>query len=98
MGKKKKKDKMWVSPLINHSQVPDLCNGLSKRKLRTRYFCVCLKNPFEMFMVMDSHLKGKKKHQKAMTDRGGRYGQYLLSRCVQSYIGVNVYNLNTVIV
>lgn len=30
--------------------------------------------------------------------RGGRYGQYVLSRCVQSYIGVNVYNLNTVIV
>lgn len=60
-----------------------------------------------MFMVMDSHLKGKKA-PKAMTDklyvqhstgaRGGRYGQYVLSRCVQSYIGVNVYNLNTVIV
>lgn len=60
---------MWVSPLINHSQAPDLCNGLNKRKLRTRF--VCALNTFEMFMVMDSHLKetfNSNKHQKAKTD------------------------------
>lgn len=51
---------MWVSPLINHSWVPDLCNGLCKKKR----FCV-LKNPFEMFMVMDSHLKEKNSTEKS---------------------------------
>lgn len=53
-----------MSPLINRSQVPDLCNGLNKGKLGARFF-VCFKNPFEMFMVMDSHLKETTKNSKS---------------------------------